>query len=168
MRTRPTQLAVLLAALSAGCGSAPGPVPVVATTNELAQLAGEWQGHYDSPVVDRHGSITFRLEAGRDTAYGDVTMIPRGWTRPLGPVEDPAAAAHDAPIPEVLEIRFVRVEDGVISGTMEPYQDPDCGCAVYTTFEGELKGDVIEGTFTAHPSHGAPYKGSWMVQRELD
>jgi hypothetical protein len=93
-------------------------------------------------------------------------MIPRGWTESLGPVEDPAAAARDAPRPRTLRIRFIRLDRGIIDGTMEPYQDPDCGCPVYTTFTGDLQGDVIEGTFTARPGHGASYKGTWLVQRK--
>jgi hypothetical protein len=156
----------LFAALGAACSTAPGPVPVVADQAELVQIAGEWHGNYDSPVVDRHGTIVFKLEAGRDTANGDVTMVPRGWTRPLGPAEHPAAAALDAPVPEVLQIRFVRVEYGVVSGTLEPYKDPDCGCAVYTTFTGRLMGNAIEGTFTSRPGHGPAYEGTWRVERK--
>ncbi|UCC71602.1 MAG: hypothetical protein JSV86_14600 [Gemmatimonadota bacterium] len=158
----------LLAALGAACSTSPGPVPVVAEAGELLQIAGKWQGHYDSPVVGRSGSIVFELEAGADTAHGEVTMIPRGWNRPLGPAEDPAAAARDAPIPEVLQIRFVRVEYGVVSGTLQPYNDPDCGCPVYTTFTGRLQGDTIEGKFTARPGHGPAYQGSWRVERKRE
>ncbi len=160
--------AAVFAALVAACASQPGPVPVVADATDLAQLAGEWSGYYTSPEVERHGSIVFRLEAGRDTARGDVVMIPRGWVEPLGPAENPAAAARDAPTPEVLQIRFVRVEGDVVSGTMQPYRDPDCGCAVYTTFTGKLKDDIIEGTFVSRPGHGAAYRGSWQVVRRRD
>ncbi|NIM51967.1 MAG: hypothetical protein GTO22_22440 [Gemmatimonadales bacterium] len=166
MPVRYQMLVALSVALVAACSTAPGPVPVVADQAELLQLAGEWHGNYDSPVVDRHGTIIFKLEAGRDTARGDVTMVPRGWTRPLGPAEHPAAAARDAPVPEVLRIRFVRIEYGVVSGTLEPYKDPDCGCAVYTTFTGRLLGDVIEGTFVSRPAHGPAYEGTWRVQRK--
>ena len=156
----------LAAAALAACSSAPEPVPVVADAFDLAQLAGEWAGHYSSPSSGRHGSIVFSLKAGRDTAYGDVTMIPRGWTRPLGPVEDPAAAARDAPPPQVLGIAFVRVEGGVLSGTLDAYRDPDCGCIAYTTFTGEVKGDVIEGEFLSRLEAGHHYTGTWMVRRK--
>jgi hypothetical protein len=168
MATRYHVRVALIAALVAACSTGPGPVPVVADQAELFQLAGEWHGTYDSPVVDRHGTIEFKLEAGRDTAQGDVTMIPRGWTRPLGPAEHPAAAVRDAGAPEVLQILFVRLEYGVVSGTLEPYKDPDCGCAVYTTFTGRLMGNVIEGTFTSRPGHGPAYEGSWRVQRKRE
>ncbi len=159
-------LALALAAiLAAACASPPSPVPVMAEPGDLAQLAGTWSGYYDSPAVERRGTIMFELEAGRDTARGDVTMIPRGWTRPLGPAENPAEVARKAPIPELLTIKFVRVREGLISGTMEPYRDPDCGCEVYTTFEGVLKDDAIEGTFVARPGTGPPYRGTWLVTR---
>jgi hypothetical protein len=115
MKTRRTLLLTLCAGVAA-CSPSPSPVPVVAEAGDLLQLAGEWHGHYDSPVVGRSGSIVFELEAGRDTAYGEVTMIPAGWTRPLGPADDPAAVARGAPAPETLRIRFIRVEYGVISG----------------------------------------------------
>jgi hypothetical protein len=161
-----TLLVPVLAVCCAACASSPGPVPVVAETIDLLRLAGEWSGSYDSPTVGRQGSITFLLEAGKDTAYGDVLMVPRGWTEPLTPMQDPAAAARDAPIPETLEIRFVRVEGSQVSGTMAPYKDPECGCAIYTTFEGQVEGDVIQGTFTARPGHGPPYKGTWIVKRK--
>jgi len=160
--------AMLVAALSGACASSPAPVPVVAETIDLYRLAGEWSGSYSSPIVGREGTITFMLEAGRDTAHGDVVMVPRGWKQPLGPIQDPAAAARDAPIPETLQIRFIRVEGSKLTGTMAPYKDPECGCPIYTTFEGVVEGDEIAGSFTARPAHGAPYKGSWKVQRKQE
>ncbi|MGD8698585.1 MAG: hypothetical protein PVJ43_04800 [Gemmatimonadales bacterium] len=158
----------LIAALGAGCASSPAPVPVVAETIDLYRLAGKWSGSYSSPTVGREGTITFMLEAGKDTAYGDVVMVPRGWKEPLSPIQDPAAAAREAPIPETLQIRFVRVEGSKLTGTMAPYKDPECGCAIYTTFEGIVEGDVIHGSFTARPGHGPPYKGTWKVQRKKE
>ena len=159
---------MLAAALTAACASSPAPVPVVAETIDLYRLAGKWSGSYSSPAVGREGTITFMLEAGKDTAYGDVVMVPRGWKQPLSPIQDPAAAARDAPIPETLQIRFVRLEGSKLTGTLAPYKDPDCGCPIYTTFEGVVAGDVIEGTFTARPGHGPPYKGTWKVQRKKE
>jgi len=104
--------------------------------------------------------------AGRDTAYAEITMIPRGWTQPLGPAQDPAAVARDAPIPEVLKIRFVRLEGGKLTGTLDPYRDHDSGSAVYTTFTGTLKDDISEGTLTARPADGRPYSGTWRATRK--
>jgi len=165
MRDPATVSALIFAALAAACVTAPRPIPVVSESGTLARLEGSWTGHYSSPVVDRRGSIVFELEAGRDTAYGDVIMIPRGWTEPLGPAENPAAAVADAPVPQTLSIRFVRVRADTVSGTLEPYRDPDCGCLVDTTFIGVVEDGVIEGKFTARPSHGTPYEGTWRVTR---
>ncbi|NIS01616.1 MAG: hypothetical protein GWN99_11215 [Gemmatimonadetes bacterium] len=158
----------ILAALAAwtACATAPEPVPLAGGRLDIEALAGEWSGYYSSPAVDRTGSIFFSLEAGKDTAFGEVTMTPRGWTRPLRPADDPAADARDAPTPKILSISFVQVEGGKVSGTMDPYRDPDCGCAVYTTFTGTLKGDLIDGTFVSRPAHGAAYRGTWQVTRK--
>jgi hypothetical protein len=65
----------------------------------------------------------------------------------------------------VLRIRFVRVDGGKVSGTLQPYRDPDCGCSVYTTFEGTVEGDVIEGTFVARHADGPLFRGTWLVMR---
>ncbi|KPK55774.1 MAG: hypothetical protein AMS21_13315 [Gemmatimonas sp. SG8_38_2] len=168
MQIRYAPALVLTCWIGVACSTLGGPVPVVAEADELAQLAGEWRGYYDSPAVDRRGSIVFTLEAGRDTAFGDVTMVPSGWTQSLGPVEDPADIAREAPRPETLRIAFIQVEGGLVHGTMEPYKDPDCGCAVYTTFEGTVGPDAIEGTFTSRPAHGSQYKGTWYVMRKKE
>ena len=165
MRTVHQLTAVLVGTVGWACASQPAPVPVMARTADLTQLSGEWSGYYDSQALERRGTIVFNLKAGSDTARDDVTMIPRGWTRPLGPADDPVSAARQAPIPEVLRIRFVRVEGGKVSGTLQPYRDPDCGCRVYTTFEGEVQEDVIEGTFVARHADGPLFRGTWLVMR---
>jgi hypothetical protein len=157
---------LLAVGMTAACTSAPEPVPVAGIDVEVAALAGEWSGYYGSPATGRTGSIVFNLEAGRDTAYGDVTMIPRGWTKPLGPMDDPAAEARNAPAPQVLRIAFVQVEGNEVSGTLQPYEDPDCHCGVYTTFTGLVMGDVIEGKFRARMAGGPVYEGSWRVERK--
>ena len=62
--------------LLAGCAGNPSPVPVVGTASDVRALSGEWAGEYRSPETGRTGSITFKLAAGRDTAFGDV-LTPR-------------------------------------------------------------------------------------------
>lgn len=166
MRLSSTFQIVLPAVAGLACASTPAPVPVVARDGDLSVLAGEWRGEYQAPAVDRHGSITFTLKAGTDTAQGDVIMIPRGWDRPLSPAERPAAAAAEAPRPEVLTIRFVWVEGGAVSGELEPYRDPDCGCPIYTTFTGRVVGDVIEGSFLARYMGGDSFTGTWRAVRK--
>jgi hypothetical protein len=166
-------IAIRMLALAAGlavaaCSRAePALVPV--SGGGVGALAGEWEGSYASPQTGRGGSIVFRLTAGRDTAEGDVVMVPRGTAQPLQRAPDAPGAASAAahPIPEALAIRFVRAEGGRVSGQLEPYRDPDCACPVSTVFEGTVSGDRIEGTFTTRgsPAHGTA-TGTWRVRRK--
>lgn len=157
--------AALLAA--AACAGTPARVPVSAAPGASATLAGEWAGEYRSPATGRSGSVVFRLDAGRDTALGDVVMVPRGAPGPVrrANVADPGAVAA-ASQPSTLAIRFVRVEGDRVSGQLDPYTDPDCRCTVHTVFEGTVRGGRIEGSFTTRGGPGAaPVTGTWHVDR---
>jgi hypothetical protein len=159
-------LALGLAVL-AGCSSAPAPVPVVGTPAGLQQLAGEWGGEYRGETTGRSGSIIFRLTAASDTAYGDVVMIRA--TRTTGTLSaSPSVGLPMPPAPEVLSIAFVRAENGGVTGQLKPYRDPDCDCQLATTFEGQIKGDVIEGTYRSVRINGnpTPQTGTWRVTRK--
>jgi hypothetical protein len=150
--------------VAAGCASTPAEVRVEGAPTELSALAGDWEGEYSSAATGRLGSIVFKLVAGEDHAHGDVLMIPRGSSdpyRPRGGGEGPAPAGAS----QLLTIRFVRAEGDRISGTLDPYWDPDCDCEVTTTFVGQVKGDTIEGTFTSERTAGRVF-GNWKVQRK--
>ncbi|HET7232809.1 MAG TPA: hypothetical protein VFJ16_22555 [Longimicrobium sp.] len=158
---------VVAALAAAACGGTPGRVPVSAAPGAAPALVGEWAGEYQSPATGRGGSIVFHLDAGRDTAEGDVVMVPRGAPGPLrrAIVGEPGAAVP-ARQPTTLTIRLVRVEGDRVSGQMDPYTDPECACALYTTFEGTVRGGRIEGTFTTRGEPGgAPVTGTWQVER---
>ena len=43
--------------------------------------------------------------------------------------------------------------------------DPRCKCQVETQFNGELSGDVIDGTYTTHIA-GMNHTGHWSVYRK--
>jgi hypothetical protein len=163
MRASAAVLGILLAA----CHSAPSsPVPLVGAPDDLARLAGEWDGTYEADDGSRGGSIDFHLKAGRDTALGDVLMVPTDWGRPLEAWERPAAAVADGTAPRTLMIRFVRVVGGEVSGQLEPYRDPTCGCRLLTTFRGRLVGDRIEGQYqTYHQEAARTVTGRWRVHR---
>jgi hypothetical protein len=153
-----------MAGLLAGCAAAlPAPVAVVGADADLHALAGEWAGEYWGGSDGRSGSIVFRLDAVTGAAVGDVVMVPTG-AGPLRPHPD-AAAEAGAAVP-VLGIRFVRAAGGHVTGVLEPYRDPECGCALTTTFQGRLDDGVVEGTFVTRGSGTHPESaGSWRVRR---
>lgn len=156
-----------LALAAVGCSSTPEPVPVVGAPADLGLLAGEWGGEYRGETTGRSGSIVFKLSAGADTAFGDVVMIPRERNPKHLPTQDPSAGLPIPRGPEVLSIAFVRAEDGGVSGRLIPYRDPACDCVVDTRFEGGIRGDTIEGTFTSHPVEGGRTQtGTWKVTRK--
>ena len=76
-------------------------------------------------------------------------MIPQGLGRPLQTWNNSAPPAGAAsPRSSVLTINFVRVAQGRVTGRLAPYADPETGVQLFTAFEGQLRGDVIEGTYT--------------------
>jgi hypothetical protein len=149
----------------AGCAGKPSPVPVLGPASDVRALAGEWTGEYQSPETGRSGSITFKLAAGSDTAFGDVLMVPKGAfpqaTEPGTP--DPRARAN----PQILTIRFVHVSDHQVSGTILPYLVPDCECWLETRFGGELSGNRITGDFVSHDADTGRLlqRGTWWAKR---
>jgi len=153
--------------LLAACASAP-PRPVsvqAAGAADLEALAGEWYGEYSNVGTGRNGAIRMTLTQGGNTAYGDVLMFPAE-ARDDGRPES-QAPGEMARSPQPLSIRFIAVEGGEVSGTLDPYRDPACSCMVSTTFKGRLKGDVIEGTFvTKGPPSQLTQEGRWRVDRK--
>lgn len=154
--------------LAAACASAPAPVEIAGSPDDLAALVGEWSGDY---VYDgdsrRAGSIVFRLDAAGDTARGDVLMTLPGSS--VGPAVIPppgeAWVARETAA-EILAISFVRTARGTVTGSLDPYTDPDCGCTVVTTFEGRVEPTAIAGTFTARRAEsGEVHGGRWTVKR---
>jgi hypothetical protein len=74
-----------------------------------------------------------------------------------------ASARHLA---EVLTIRFVQMESGLVTGRLEPYVDPDCGNVHTTTFYGEVKdGRTISGSFVSVSSAHRLHTGGWTATR---
>lgn len=159
-----TLLPVMAFVLSA-CGASRTPVPLVGASADVSSLTGEWVGEY-SGESGRSGSISFSLRAAGDSAFGDVIMIPTGLGRPVKPYSEEPVAGSNSPSPTtVLTIRFVRVEQGHVSGTLDPYADPQTGERLFTTFTGELKGNTIEGTYTTRLQSGITQTGRWSVQK---
>jgi hypothetical protein len=153
--------------LLAACATNQPTVPLVGRAADVAALAGDWAGEYSSVESGRSGSISFTLRAAADSAFGDVVMIPVGWGRPLVPwrgESTPQGAGR--PMTEVLTINFVRVEQGRVNGTLAPYADPRTGERLLTTFNGQISGNTIEGTYTTRLPSGETQTGRWTVQRK--
>jgi hypothetical protein len=159
-------LAALLALASVSCSSMPQPVPVTGSAEGISALAGNWTGDYWSTASGRNGSIRFALAAGRDTAFGEVTMVPRKPVRPNGRPEDNVVSSP-TPATRTLQISFVHAAGDSVSGSLEPYQDPDCGCTLRTWFTGRLSGEQIHGRYTSlNTETGQRIFGEWTVRRQ--
>ena len=159
------RFAVLMAAALTGLGCAwqGTPVPV---TGELAGLAGEWEGIYSSVETGRSGTISFKLDATTDSAFGDVWMG--------APEQQQYARQHDAPqvvaarprTAEPLTIAFVRAEPGRVAGRLEVYRDPVTGERLFTQFDGLQKGNEFHGTYqTRNDATGRVVRGDWTARR---
>ncbi len=142
------------------CGVSGTPVPV---RGDLAPLVGEWVGEYSSAEAGRTGSIVFTLAAGRDTALGDVMMVPAN-------IEAAPTSRSDDPMvrtPRILKISFVRCEGTAVTGWLEAYPDPDTGEKTSTTFDGTIKGNRLEGTFVSYLELSNKRRtGKWVVNRK--
>ncbi|MGH9368880.1 MAG: hypothetical protein ACRD3M_14540 [Thermoanaerobaculia bacterium] len=160
------------AVLAASCSSPQSPapaVPVEAAKADLSALVGKWAGDYSSPDTGRIGSIVFEMKSAGSTAHGDVLMWPKGSQQLLAPSKSGQLSEEQLrTMPQVLSINFVRAEGGQISGTMDPYTDPDCRCDVRTTFTGAIQGDSISGTFSTErwDRPGTLASGVWKVTRQ--
>lgn len=162
---------VLVAALATfGCGYHSAPVPVGGAASDVARLVGEWEGEYESRESGRSGYIAFSLAAERDTARGDVLMLQPGAPQPRWRAPEEGHIQTMGALPtssQVLAIRFVRAEGGAVSGSLEPYTDPGCGCTLDTQFVGRMEGDSIRGTYTSrHVQAGRIDHGTWVVRRK--
>ena len=160
--------AILAAAFgAAACAPVVMKTPVSGTAPAVSRLVGDWQGDYSSGESGRRGVITFRLRAGADTAEGDVIMQSGAAADASAP--NASSVPWDAirTVQQPLSIRFVFVSENEVSGVLDPYRDPDCGCTLTTTFRGTIRGDVIEGTFASEGSTlgHIPQAGRWRVKR---
>lgn len=169
MRVRSAVL-MALAVILAACSSAPPPpaVSVDANPKDLSSMAGDWSGEYFSGDTGRTGSIRLNLNPEEGAVSGTVLMFPKGRSSAMEPANRQASPSTSAPRGgQPLSIRFIMIEDGVVSGTLEPYKDPDCDCFLSTTFTGRVHGDVIQGTFVSHGGPGRTTQdGRWKVTRK--
>ena len=141
----------------------PPPVPLVGTHADVARLEGEWTGEYSSTQTLRSGSITFTLAAGADTAFGDVVMLPRQFHD--GRATD-QVRTRERVSPQTLPIRIVMTSGDRLTGVLDPYEDPECGCTLMTLFEGRIEAGTIEGSYVStNTQTGEVTRGEWKVMR---
>lgn len=154
-----------LVLVAAACAWKSTPVTMLGPKDDIAGLTGEWFGEYRSDAAQRSGTIWFKLDAVRDTAFGDVLMIPRDRMMPPQPSAPEVWRDHS----QVLTIKFVRVEAGRVTGAIDPYPSPDDGTMLLTVFRGLLKGDRVEGEFVILDSVNdrPPRQGTWWATRKL-
>ena len=162
MRSLRTGLTAAL--LGAACAPVIMKTPVSGSTSSVSRLVGDWQGQYTSVESGRRGIISFHLKAGADTAEGDVIMQASGDADPSAPNAPPNTIQ---PADQALSIRFVFISANEVSGTLNPYRDPTCGCALTTTFRGTITGNEIKGTFHSEGNGlwHMPADGTWWVKR---
>jgi hypothetical protein len=154
--------AVALLCIVTGCAAGPSAVPVQARHADLAALDGEWRGMYEGEEGGRSGSIAFRIVAQVDSAYGDVLMIPRPET-----VSPFPTVLTGTPEPQLLQIAFVRIGRGRVRGEIAEYLEPTCHCRLTSSFEGQVSGDIITGTFTTwRQDSSLRQTGRWRVVRQ--
>lgn len=162
MRVRLCILWFAVTSLLASCASNSKTIPVQGSAADVAQLAGEWSGEYHAASSGRSGLISFKLEAGADSASGDVLMF----TRQRAELANPDRPNAGPLPPQGLTIRFVNTANGVVSGRLDPYTDPECSCQVETVFEGQLRDSTIVGHYTARRSGTTNMTGEWKVTRK--
>lgn len=161
---RVLQFGVTVGALAsfATCAYDPPPIPVGGDRITLGYLAGEWAGSFYSIDADRGGSLFFRLRAGADTAFGDILMTPTREVHEPGELVEPRGLEP----PPILRVSFVMATGDEVYGSLGPYRDPECGCAVQTRFAGRIVTTGIEGTYTMrHIEGGRTHRGSWSARR---
>lgn len=149
-----------VAASATGCARRTPEIELTSSDFDLNPLVGEWRGDYSNPETGISGTIAFTLRAGESSASGNVVMIPRS--------ADSSLASAAAVARSVIKINFVRKEGRKVTGSLDPYRDPDCACQVTTTFEGAFTdARTIEGTFTTVPSQTGHNVtgGKWKVTR---
>lgn len=153
--------------LVVACRSTPTPVVLHASPGDILSLAGTWEGTYQGRESERYGTITFTIESGKDTAYGDVLM--EASPRYQFIAADVASGEHrfHSRAPDVLRITWVGLHRGYVEGALEPYIAPDCQCTVKTVFSGYVndQGDTIKGEFV---TTGTTIRqtGTWTVRKK--
>jgi hypothetical protein len=166
MEAMMNRLLGLLAVVSlTACSSHPMPVLLQGEPAAVASLSGDWTGSFWNGGSARRGTLKFYIGAGEeDSSFGDVTMFSPLGERMQPADQGPAHRAHTR-LAQALRVDFVRMDGGLVVGTLEPYIAPDCLCKVSTTFTGSFAGDTIRGTFVTTGGTKESRDGKWQLVR---
>ena len=161
--------ALVLLLASTGCAGQLPEVQLAGAPRDLAQLVGDWSGEYVSDFANEPGgSIMFSLEAVGQRAGGQVIMKRQGADRAFARYDPERSAIWSLGAPQSLTILMVRAEDGTLTGELDPYWDFDYACQAYTIFRGEIRGNVIQGTYeTTLRGFFTRRTGKWRVTRAV-
>lgn len=145
------------AVLFVACSQLAPPIAMVGDDEDRTALVGVWQGEYQSDDGKRAGVINFELEEDEALAHGIVDM--------RFSIVD--AGGNIIQQSFRLRIRFVRAEGGLVSGMLERYTDPHCGCDVITEFVGEIEANMLIGTYETRTAAGMlAARGFWSAHRK--
>jgi hypothetical protein len=153
----------LTAAFALACVSLPDPDLTTARPTDAILLDGEWIGDFTSIDGTVGGTLELRLGVSNDSARGQAVIAPVvypevGVSAPARPQTRPSRRSL---------VSFVSVTDGVVTGTLPPYFDPDVGGVVQMTLVGRLRSwNVIEGSFVVLGTNLTVVQaGTWRVVR---
>jgi hypothetical protein len=146
------------------CTYAGTAVPLRGSPADIAALAGRWEGEFSSDDTRRGGTLTFTIRTDKDTAVGDVLLIPNATVPVRAADARETVHLHHVRSPELLRVTFVAVHGATVRGEIEPYIAPDCQCVVVTEFFGTVSGDTVSGTYVTR-AEGLRQQGRWSMRR---
>ena len=146
---------------------APGWCEPVAAQSVTREIVGEWVGQLNDPSGGLVAAIEFELTSFRsDTIHGPISLQEAGREDPVEPDRWVSRPSYQERYDD-LHILFTGSENGGVEGTLTPYRDSGCGCAMATTLIGTVNGDRISGTYVAHHrGSGLNETGTWWVERK--
>lgn len=164
MSRRPSILVLpLLVALSA-CATVQTQVAVEGSPDDRTRLVGHWEGDFQSGDSPRGGIMDLDLAADSEVADAVVVLTPHDPPPPEG--GDRVERRGPRPGPLVLEFTWIRVRGDQVLAELRPYDDPFGEGEVVMSLRGTIRGDVIEGTWSAARRGPAPpATGRWTLRR---
>ena len=129
-----------------------------------APLAGRWEGTFTNDVTQKGGRLVLTLNGADESATGQLQLTPTGGKTVMAEVAAAPMAApakgkgKAAPAPVGgLWVSAMKSDDKVTGTVDGSYVDPGCNCAVVSTFEGTVTGNMLTGTISARDAR----TGQW-------